>query len=185
MKYQVTIIAFIAFAVVSTIALSQSADIATKEGVLVARDGQKPQAGVKTRSVADGVRRVFSPRRRDDYEFRNEENEAKDVSAEHLPGHAMRPVATQTAQETVYLKEIASVLSISVSEKDTPGDIAFKIRQRLARTDCYRGGIFSDASFAKAKSAIRIPSDAETFAEYHAFIKKVARKKVLIFEVQE
>lgn len=185
MRNQLAIIASIACVVASTIALSQSADIATKEGVLVVRDEQKSQTNAKRRSVTDGMRRVFAPRRRVDYESRDGEEETKDASAEHLPGHATQPVAPQTAQEAVYLKEIASVLSISVSEKDTPGDIAFKIRQRLARIDCYRGDIFSDASFAKAKSAIRIPSDAETFAEYHAFIKKVARKKVLIIEEQE
>ena len=85
-----------------------------------------------------------------------------------------------TPSESEYLKEIASMLSVSVSKDDTPGDIAFKIKQRIGYAERYRGEVLSDESFELAKSAIGIPKDAETFETYHAFIKKVAGKKVLV-----
>ena len=72
------------------------------------------------------------------------------------------------------------MLSISVSKDDTPGDIAFKIKHCIGNAEHYRGDVFSDESFEKAKSAIRIPADAETFKTYHAFIKKVAGKEIII-----
>lgn len=82
--------------------------------------------------------------------------------------------------ESEYLKEIAALLSISVPKDDTPGDIAFKIKQCIENAERYRWNVLSDESFEKAKSAIRIPADAKTFAEYHKFIKRIEGKKLLI-----
>lgn len=90
-----------------------------------------------------------------------------------------------SSSECIYLKEIASLLMIPVSENDTPGDIAWKIQSKLGQSTQYPGEILSDGSFEKAKWAIRIPADAETFEDYHTFIKKVAGKKILILEADE
>ena len=77
------------------------------------------------------------------------------------------------------------MLSIPVSKDDTPGDIAFKIKQCIVNAERYRGDVFSDESFGKAKSAIRIPADAETFAEYHKFIKKIAGRRIVLLDNNE
>ena len=123
----------------------------------------------------------FLPTWRKKPEESAEKRSGKHVAPENAQLDPVPQISQQTpSQETVYLKEIASVLSIPVSDKDTPGDIAFKIRQRLENTERYRGSVLSDESFAKAKSAIRIPADAETFAEYHAFIKKVVVKRIIV-----
>ena len=106
-------------------------------------------------------------------------------SSEWMSPHVQRDQTPPIPPETEYLKEIASVLSIPVLKDDTPGDIAFKIKQCLGNVEHYRGNVLSDASFEKAKSAIRIPADAETFAEYHKFIKKIANRKVLIINSNE
>ena len=106
-------------------------------------------------------------------------------SSEWMSPHVQRDQTLPIPPESEYLKEIASVLSIPVLKDDTPGDIAFKIKQCLGNVEHYRGNVLSDASFEKAKSAIRIPADAETFAEYHKFIKKIANRKVLIINLNE
>ena len=83
------------------------------------------------------------------------------------------------------MKGIARKLSIQVSDDDTPGDLAFKISRRLDETTRYSGAVFSEDSFKMAKAAILLSSDAETFADYHAFIKKIAGKRILILETDE
>lgn len=98
---------------------------------------------------------------------------------------AVQQQAVPSPSEPEYLKEIATILAIPVLVRDTPGDIAFKIKQRLGTAERYRGKVLADDAFEKAKSAIRIPSDAETFADYHVFIKKVAGKRILILNAQE
>ena len=113
----------------------------------------------------------------------NGEPENKDLSSQEETLPNIRSSQTpQVSVESVYLKEIAASLSISVSENDTPGDITFKIKQRLRGEEGYRGGVLSDESFELAKSAILILTDAEIFAEYHKFIKKIADKKVIVIE---
>lgn len=77
------------------------------------------------------------------------------------------------------------MLSIPVSKDDTPGDIAFKIKQCIGHAERYRGNVLSDESFEKAKSAIRIPADAETFVAYHKFIKKIDGKRIVLLECKE
>ena len=101
------------------------------------------------------------------------------------PPHVSRAQTPPTSSESEYLKEIASALSIPISTDDTPGDIAFKIKQSIGNAACYRGEVLSDESFEKAKSAIRIPTDAETFKAYHAFIKKIAGKRIVILGGKE
>ena len=136
-----------------------------------------------SRKVDDKGRDV-SPGERYEVMRRGTENgELQD--SEQMSPHIRRNQIPPAPSESEYLKEIASVLSIPVLKDDTPGDIAFKIKQCLGSEEHYRGNVLSDESFEKAKSAIRILEDAETFAEYHKFIKKIAGRKVLIIISKE
>ena len=139
-------------------------------------EGRKPMSEDRPRTTGDRVRRFLLPWQDEQVENTEKRNGKHAVPEDTSSG------PQSSSQETVYLKEIASVLSIPVSDKDTPGDIAFKIRQRLENTERYRGDILSDESFTKAKSALRISEDAETFTEYHTFIKKVAGKKMVVID---
>ena len=148
-------------------------------------EGRKPMSEDRPRTTGDRVRRFLLP-----WQKEQDEHTEKRSGKHTVPENASSDPVPQTSQqssshETVYLKEIASVLSIPVSDKDTSGDIAFKIRQRIENTEHYRGDVLSDESFAKAKSAIRIPADAETFAEYHMFVKKVSGKKIIMLNCEE
>lgn len=105
--------------------------------------------------------------------------------SERMSPHVQSAQTPSASPESEYLKEIASVLSIPVLREDTPGDLAFKIKQCIGNAERYSGNVLSDESFEKAKPAIRIPSDAETFAEYHKFIRKIADRKVLIINSKE
>lgn len=100
--------------------------------------------------------------------------------SEWMSPHVQREQPPSASPESEYLKEIAPVLSIPVLKDDTPGDIAFKIKQCVGSAERYRGNVLSAESFGKAKSAIRIPADAETFKAYHIFIKKVVGKRIII-----
>lgn len=143
----------------------------TKENVKRTWADMRRKFGGKNRDVSRGGR----------YEGvrRGTENDELQGMARMSP-HIHRNQIPPAPPESEYLKEIASVLSIPVLKDDTPGDIAFKIKQCIGNAERYRGNVLSDASFEKAKSAIRIPADAETFKSYHAFIKKIAGKKLLI-----
>ena len=129
----------------------------------------------------DDKERDVSPGERYEGVRREAENRELQVS-EPMSPRIHRNQIPPAPSESEYLKEIASVLSIPVLKDDTPGDIAFKIKQCLVNVESYQGNVLSDESFEKAKSAIRIPSDAEIFAEYHKFIKKIKGKRVLILE---
>ena len=89
------------------------------------------------------------------------------------------------SQELKCLKEIAAKLSITVPNDDSPDNIAFLIKQRLEKTERYRGSVLSEENARDVKSQILEQSDAETFADYHAFIKKIAGKRILILETDE
>lgn len=87
-----------------------------------------------------------------------------------------------SATETIYLREIADILKISVSPEKTSGDIAFEIRQCLSNSITYKGPILSSEAFEKANVAIRITEDREIFKSYHEFINKIAGKRFIILE---
>ncbi len=87
-----------------------------------------------------------------------------------------------SSPEPLYLKEIAAMLSVLVAETDTPGDIAFKIKQRLEKVEKYHGDILSEESASNIRDAILSKVDLTTFDEYHSFIKKIADKRILIIE---
>ena len=107
------------------------------------------------------------------------------ISLEKLRGER-EPLATSRngkvlpSSEATYLREIAAVLGLSPSSDKTPGDIAFDIEQVLKSSQVYRGDVFSDEAFSECKSAIPTAKDTETFNGYHAFIKKVAGKRIII-----
>lgn len=129
----------------------------------------------------DDKERDVSPGERYEVMRRGTENgELQD--SERMSPHVQSAQTPSASPESEYLKEIASVLSIPVLKDDTPGDVAFKIRQCIGNAERYSGNVLSNESFEKAKSAIRIPEDSETFKAYHAFIKKVAGKKIFVID---
>lgn len=89
---------------------------------------------------------------------------------------------SRPSPELGYLKEIAQSLSIPVPPTDTSGDLSFKILNRLQRQEQFNGTVLTDESFADVKDAILSSKDKEAFAAYHAFIKKIAGKKVVIID---
>ena len=129
----------------------------------------------------DDKERDVSPGERYEVMRRGTENgELQD--SERMSPHVQSAQTPSASPESEYLMEIASVLSIPVLKEDTPGDVAFKIRQCIGNAERYSGNVLSNESFEKAKSAIRIPEDSETFKAYHAFIKKVAGKKIFVID---
>lgn len=168
--------------VVGAWAVPQRSTAVRRNDVSVDCEGRKPMSEDRPRTTGDRVRRFLLPWQDEQVENTEKRNGKHAVPEDTSSGPVPQMSQQSSSQETVYLKEIASVLSIPVSDKDTPGDIAFKIRQRLENTERYRGDILSDESFTKAKSAIRISEDAETFTEYHTFIKKVAGKKMFVID---
>ncbi len=191
---------FISVLIVSVVAigLSESPEVTISKDKdmpgAIAQDGQpsrleETKENVK-RTWAD-MRRKFGGKNRDvsrggRYEGARRGTENGELQGrERISPHNQRGQKPSASPESEYLKEIASVLSISVSKDDTPGDMAFKIKQCIGNAEHYRGDVLSDESFEKAKSAIRIPADAETFSEYHKFIKKIANRKVLIINSKE
>ena len=141
---------------------------------------RKPLSGAKKRTWGLGI---FTSKRDQSGRRKMEEDELSVSGMEST--HVTHIQTPATPSESDYLKEIASVLSIPVSKDDTPGDIAFKIKQCIGHAERYRGEVLSDESFELAKSAIGIPKDAETFKSYHDFIKKVEGKRIMILECKE
>ena len=153
------------------------------DSVPVVHVARKPLAGAKKRTWGDKVLGIF-PGKRDETERRRMEDDRLSVPDRDSPQVTHIQPST-TLSESDYLREIASVLSIPVSKDDTPGDIAFKVKQCIGHAQRYRGEVLSDESFELAKSAIGIPADAETFTQYHKFIKNIAGRKVLIITSKE
>ena len=87
--------------------------------------------------------------------------------------------------ESVYLRQIATSLGLPPSSDKTPGDIAFDISQVLDNTQRYKGDVLTDQSYDECKAAIPTSKDTEIFEAYHAFIKKVAGKRIVILECKE
>ena len=92
---------------------------------------------------------------------------------------------TPTVSESIYLREIAASLGLSPSSDKTPGDIAFDIGQVLNSAQCYKGGVLTDQSFDECKAAIPTSKDTQIFEAYHAFIKKIEGKRIVILECKE
>ena len=82
--------------------------------------------------------------------------------------------------EADYLREIAASLGLSPASDKTPGDIAFDISQVLNNAQRYKGGVLTDQSFGECKAAIPTSKDTEIFESYHAFIKKIAGKRIIV-----
>ena len=113
------------------------------------------------------------------------------ISLEDFRGMGKGPRQTSqqeqkpSASEAAYLREIATELKLSPSSDKTPGDIAFDIKQALGNAQSYRGEVFTDKDFEECKAAIPTTKDTETFKAYHAFIKKIARKRIVILDGKE
>lgn len=162
---------FISALIVSVVVVGLS----EPRGVTIVKDNVKRtwvnMFGDKERDVPSAKRHEGARRGSEDGELQVPDSMSPNIQ------RGQTPLETS---ESEYLKEIASVLSIPVLKDDTPGDIAFKIKQCIVNAERYRGEVLSDESFEKAKSSIRIPADAETFAKYHKFIKRIEGKKLLI-----
>lgn len=102
-------------------------------------------------------------------------------SAQPNPGQKPAPVVS----ESVYLRDIAKSLGLSPSSDKTPGDIAFDIGQVLTNVQRYKGGVLTDQSFNECKAAIPTSKDTETFEAYHAFIKKINGKRLIILDSEK
>ena len=96
-----------------------------------------------------------------------------------------RQKPTPVVPESVYLREIAASLGLSPSSDKTPGDIAFDIGQVLNSVQRYKGGVLSDQSFDECKAAIPTSKDTEIFEAYHAFIKKINGKRLVILDSED
>ena len=175
---------FILTALIASIATGQSGppgiDSPTKRDVSVpvVHGVRKTPPDDAKRTWGDKVIGIFSVKR-DEAGHRTAEDNVLSASEKETP-HVTLVQPPAAPLESEYLKEIASVLLIPVSKDDTPGDIAFKIKQCIVHAERYNGEVLSDKSFELAKSAIGIPSDAETFKAYQTFIKKIAGKKILV-----
>ena len=141
---------------------------------------RKPPPGDAKRTWGDKVLGIF-PGKRDKIGRRRTEDDGLSVS-ERASSHVTYIQTPTTPSESEYLMEIASALSLPVSKDDTPGDIAYKIKERIDHAERYRGEVLSDESFELAKSAIGIRADAETFTQYHKFIREIAGKKYILIE---
>ena len=95
------------------------------------------------------------------------------------------PGPTPIVSESVYLREIAASLGLSPSSDKTPGDIAFDIGQVLNSVQRYKGGVLSDQSFDECKAAIPTSKDTEIFEAYHAFIKKINGKRLIVLDSEK
>ena len=93
-----------------------------------------------------------------------------------------KPQTPPSPSEASYLREIATSLGMTPSSDKTPGDIAFDIEQALKNHQKYRGTVLTDEAFKECKTAIPTTKDTETFEAYHAFIKKIAGKRVIILD---
>lgn len=100
-------------------------------------------------------------------------------------GRDPQPTTGQRSTESFYLREIATSLGISSFSDKTPGDIAFDINQVLNNTQRYKGGVLNDQVFDECKAAIPTSKDTETFEAYHAFIKKIAGKRIVVLDCKE
>ena len=87
---------------------------------------------------------------------------------------------TPIVSESVYLREIAASLGLSPSS-----DIAFDIGQVLNSVQRYKGGVLSDQSFDECKAAIPTSKDTEIFEAYHAFIKKINGKRLIVLDSEK
>lgn len=111
---------------------------------------------------------------------RQEDNTVDPVLEGGLSTAITSPASDAPQSEAPYLKELAEWLSVPIPEHATPGEISSAIRQRISDTMRYSGEVLSDEAFEECRAAIPTTKDTETFEAYHAFIKKVVGKKVIV-----
>lgn len=78
------------------------------------------------------------------------------------------------------MKELAEWLSVPIKDNATPGEISFAIRQALSETMRYSGEVLSDEAFEECRAAIPTTKDTEIFEAYHAFIKRIAGRIIVV-----
>lgn len=111
---------------------------------------------------------------------RNEDN--TEVPAPEGENVGIRlPLTSETSQpEAPYLKELAEWLSVPIPENATPATMSFAIRQALSGTVRYSGEVLSDEAFEECRAAIPTTKDTAIFEAYHAFIKKIVGKRIIV-----
>lgn len=134
-----------------------------------------------SRSEEDSPRRSVGGFIRDRIHRRRQPDEVSQVEPDVGPAEPQDTSSTPPSQpEAPYLKELAEWLSVPIPKDATPGDIAFAIRQALSDSTRYPGEVLSDEAFKECKAAIPTTKDTEIFEAYHAFIKKVAGKRIVV-----
>lgn len=88
----------------------------------------------------------------------------------------------ESGSECESLKKIAEFLSIPTPSDFQPGDYEREILLKLRNAKPYKGEVLSTNAFEECKAAIPTKKDTETFESYHAFIKKIAGKRLIVIE---
>ena len=115
---------------------------------------------------------------------RKGDDDAVSAPGDELPTSGSSLASATSQPETPYLKELAEWLSVPIPDNATPGEISFAIRQALSETLRYSGEVLSDEAYEECKAAIPTTKDTETFEAYHAFITKVAGKKLVVIDMK-
>lgn len=77
--------------------------------------------------------------------------------------------------------ELAEWLAVPIPKDATPSDISSAIKWALSdNSTLYPGEVLTDDAFEECRAAIPTTKDTETFESYHAFIKKVAGKRIVV-----
>lgn len=110
------------------------------------------------------------------------------ISMDDFCGESKETTQTRSVQsdpngsEYSYLHGIATSLGILTASDQSPGLIAQNIKEVFNNTISYDGDVLTGDSFEECKAAIPSTKDTETFEAYHAFIKKIAGKKILVLD---
>lgn len=136
-----------------------------------------------SRSEEDAPKRSFGGRIRERIHRGRQPDDDSQTERDDLPAKTQETSFSPPPQsESTYLKELAEWLSVPIPKDATPGDIYFSIRQVLSDSTRYPGEVLSDEAFKECKAAIPTTKDTETFEAYHAFIKKVEGKRILVLD---
>lgn len=117
-------------------------------------------------------------------DWRQRKRADSQMELDDLPVQPQDPPPPPPQSEATFLRDLAAWLSVPIPENATPGYISFAIQQALSIIPPYSGEVFSEESFKKYKAAFLTKKDVETFEAYHAFIKKVEGKKVIVIETK-
>ena len=102
------------------------------------------------------------------------------VGPGQVPGEP--PDSLPAPSEAPYLKDLAAWLSVPIPKDATSGDIEFAIKQAISESVRYSDEVLTDEAVMECRDAIPTTKDTKTFEAYHAFIKKIAGKKIIILD---